>query len=347
MNFLEAPGSPGAHSMNASVLCHLPVAAATLAAVSALLLSGCSSVPLENAPIVNRNASSGETMAPVTTGSTASHALVGGVEDSGRTHVVAPGDTIYNISQRYGLDASALMQLNAVRDPTTLRLGQTLHLPVSVREGSTAIAPGVRVHRVETADAFASESSSPSSASSISSASGAPISSATALPAAGAAAAAAASEKISEASAKASEAVESAKSAVAEKVEQAEAVIPGTRLIWPVRGKVLSDYAKNGKGLDIESSVGSIVVAAGAGEVLFVGDNVSGYGQLVIIKHTPTMVTAYGHNSKIVVQPRDKVRSGQKIAEVGKDDKGRAVLRFEVRDKGRAVDPMKFLPAAR
>mgnify|MGYP002674015375 CR=1 FL=1 len=345
MNFLEAPGSPGAHSMNASVLRHLPVAAATLAAVSALLLSGCSSVPLENAPIVNRNASSGETMAPVTTGSTASHALVGGVEDSGRTHVVAPGDTIYNISQRYGLDASALMQLNAVRDPTTLRLAQTLHLPVSVREGSTAIAPGVRVHRVETADAFASESSSPSSASSISSASGAPISSATALPAAGAAAAA--SEKISEASAKASEAVESAKSAVAEKVEQAEAVIPGTRLIWPVRGKVLSDYAKNGKGLDIESSVGSIVVAAGAGEVLFVGDNVSGYGQLVIIKHTPTMVTAYGHNSKIVVQPRDKVRSGQKIAEVGKDDKGRAVLRFEVRDKGRAVDPMKFLPAAR
>lgn len=345
MNFLEAPGSPGAHSMNASVLRHLPVAAATLAAVSALLLSGCSSVPLENAPIVNRNASSGETMAPVTTGSAASHALVGGVEDSGRTHVVAPGDTIYNISQRYGLDASALMQLNAVRDPTTLRLGQTLHLPVSVREGSTAIAPGVRVHRVETADAFASESSSPSSASSISSASGAPISSATALPAAGAAAAA--SEKISEASAKASEAVESAKSAVAEKVEQAEAVIPGTRLIWPVRGKVLSDYAKNGKGLDIESSVGSIVVAAGAGEVLFVGDNVSGYGQLVIIKHTPTMVTAYGHNSKIVVQPRDKVRSGQKIAEVGKDDKGRAVLRFEVRDKGRAVDPMKFLPAAR
>ena len=157
MNFLEAPGSPGAHSMNASVLRHLPVAAATLAAVSALLLSGCSSVPLENAPIVNRNASSGETMAPVTTGSTASHALVGGVEDSGRTHVVAPGDTIYNISQRYGLDASALMQLNAVRDPTTLRLGQTLHLPVSVREGSTAIAPGVRVHRVETADAFASE----------------------------------------------------------------------------------------------------------------------------------------------------------------------------------------------
>ena len=93
--------------------------------------------------------------------------------------------------------------------------------------------------------------------------------------------------------------------------------------------------------------MGSIVVAAGAGEVLFVGDNVSGYGQLVIIKHTPTMVTAYGHNSKIVVQPRDKVRSGQKIAEVGKDDKGRAVLRFEVRDKGRAVDPMKFLPAAR
>ena len=103
-------------------------------------------------------------------------------------------------------------------------------------------------------------------------------------------------------------------------------------MIWPVRGTVLSDFAKNGKGLDIGAAAGSVVVSAGAGEVIFVGSGVKGYGQLVIVRHTPTLVTAYGHNSKIVVQTGDKVKAGQKIAESGNTEAERPMLRFEVRD---------------
>ena len=91
----------------------------------------------------------------------------------------------------------------------------------------------------------------------------------------------------------------------------------------------------------------SVVVAAGAGQILFVGGGVKGYGNLVIVKHTPTLVTAYGHNSKVVVKPGDQVKAGQKIAEMGSTDADGVMLRFEVRDKGQPVDPMKYLPPAR
>ena len=88
-------------------------------------------------------------------------------------------------------------------------------------------------------------------------------------------------------------------------------------------------------------------MAAGAGQILFVGGGVKGYGNLVIVKHTPTLVTAYGHNSKVVVKPGDQVKAGQKIAEMGSTDADGVMLRFEVRDKGQPVDPMKYLPPAR
>ena len=100
-------------------------------------------------------------------------------------------------------------------------------------------------------------------------------------------------------------------------------------------------------GVQPGGKVGSIVVAAGAGQVLFVGDGVKGYGNLVIIKHSPTIVTAYGHNSKIVVKVGQSVKAGQKIAELGQSDASEPMLRFEVRDKGKPVDPMRFMAPRR
>lgn len=321
----------------------LPLAAATIAAI---LLAGCSNVPLETPTIVNRNiGSSGTEAAPIT---------IGGVVDSGRTHVVTAGDTIYNISQRNGCTPDALMQLNGVSDPTTLRIGQSLRLPVATKAAVTAVAPGVRVERLDATGwtgTSAATSSAPIVAAVASSIrSGDEDSGASKVESA----VRSASEAVDEARTSARSAVESASTKVSERaaeakgkvasaVESVQAAVPGARFIWPVRGKVLSTFAQNGKGLDISGAVGSIVVAASAGEVLFVGNSVAGYGNLVIVKHTPTLVTAYGHNSKIVVKPGDRVKSGQKIAEMGKDDQGRAVLRFEVRDKGRPVDPMTHL----
>ena len=300
-----------------------PLRACGMAVGAAVLLGGCSSLPLGDVPIVDRSVpTSGE---HTTAGSqSSSFAPLGDVRDSGRTHAVTVGDTIYNISVRYGVTPSALMQLNAVTDPTQLAIGRVLHIPESTAAPREVTMPeGVRVNRIEHVSPAAGSSSSGDRTSTGSVPTPTAPTSAAAAPAAEPAPAAKAAEK------------------------PAAAVVPGTRMIWPVRGTVLSDFAKNGKGLDIGAAAGSVVVSAGAGEVIFVGSGVKGYGQLVIVRHTPTLVTAYGHNSKIVVQTGDKVKAGQKIAESGNTEAERPMLRFEVRDRGQPVDPMKFLPPLR
>lgn len=304
-----------------------------MAVGAAVLLGGCSSLPLGDVPIVDRSVpTSGEHTAAGSQSS--SFAPIGGVRDSGRTHTVTVGDTIYIISVRYGVTPSALMQLNAVTDPTQLAIGRVLHIPESTAAPREMTMPeGVRVNRIEHVAPIEAAAVSPAAGSS---SSGDQTSTST-----GSEPAAAAST--SAAAAPAAEPAPAAKAAE----KPAAAVVPGTRMIWPVRGTVLSDFAKNGKGLDIGAAAGSVVVSAGAGEVIFVGSGVKGYGQLVIVRHTPTLVTAYGHNSKIVVQTGDKVKAGQKIAESGNTEAERPMLRFEVRDRGQPVDPMKFLPPLR
>lgn len=310
-----------------------PLRACGMAVGAAVLLGGCSSLPLGDVPIVDRSVpTSGEHTAAGSQSS--SFAPLGDVRDSGRTHTVTVGDTIYNISVRYGVTPSALMQLNAVTDPTQLPIGRVLHIPESTAAPREVTMPeGVRVNRIEHVAPIEAAAVAPAAGSS---SSGDQTSTST-----GSEPAAAAST-----SAAAAPAAESAPAAKAEE-KPAAAVVPGTRMIWPVRGTVLSDFAKNGKGLDIGAAAGSVVVSAGAGEVIFVGSGVKGYGQLVIVRHTPTLVTAYGHNSKIVVQTGDKVKAGQKIAESGNTEAERPMLRFEVRDRGQPVDPMKFLPPLR
>lgn len=310
-----------------------PLRACGMAVGAAVLLGGCSSLPLGDVPIVDRSVpTSGEHTAAGSQSS--SFAPLGDVRDSGRTHTVTVGDTIYNISVRYGVTPSALMQLNAVTDPTQLAIGRVLHIPESTAAPREVTMPeGVRVNRIEHVAPIEAAAVAPAAGSS---SSGDQTSTST-----GSEPAAAAST-----SAAAAPAAESAPAAKAEE-KPAAAVVPGTRMIWPVRGTVLSDFAKNGKGLDIGAAAGSVVVSAGAGEVIFVGSGVKGYGQLVIVRHTPTVVTAYGHNSKIVVQTGDKVKAGQKIAESGNTEAERPMLRFEVRDRGQPVDPMKFLPPLR
>ena len=318
-------------------------------AAAAVVLAGCSSLPSGEVPIVNRNVAEPGAAAPTTTTGVV-ESRVGGLIDSGRTHTVTVGDTIYNISQRYGVSTSDLMQLNGVVDPTTLRIGQVLHLPRQTKDPVTATAvEGVRVHRFETM--------APISTATVVSPAGTHASAEPSITAPVVTAQERAAKTVETVKSEAVSAKESVKSAVETKTEvvqnavkeaaAAAAVIPGTRLIWPARGDVLSTFAQNGKGIDIGGAQGSVVVAAGAGQVLFVGDGVTGYGNLVIVKHSPTLVTAYGHNSKVVVKPCDQVKAGQKIAEMGSSAAPRVQLRFEVRDKGKPVDPMKYLPPAR
>ena len=104
------------------------------------------------------------------------------------------------------------------------------------------------------------------------------------------------------------------------------------------------DEAKNRKGLDIAGAAGEPVLAAADGKVVYAGSGLRGYGNLVILKHNGTYLTAYAHNQVLFVKEEQSVKQGQKIAEMGNSDADRVKLHFEVRKMGKPVDPAKFLP---
>ena len=115
---------------------------------------------------------------------------------------------------------------------------------------------------------------------------------------------------------------------------------------WPANGQVIAgfDEAKN-KGIDIAGKAGDPVLAAADGQVVYAGAGLRGYGNLLIVKHNNTYLTAYAHNQKLLVKEDQKVRRGEKIAEMGSSDADRVKLHFEVRRQGKPIDPAKFLAA--
>lgn len=114
--------------------------------------------------------------------------------------------------------------------------------------------------------------------------------------------------------------------------------------MWPVKGKVISPFTEASKGMDIAGRKGAPVLAAASGRVVYAGVGLRGYGQLVIIKHNDTWLSAYAHNDKILVKEQQDVKKGQKIAEMGSTDADQVKLHFEVRRQGKPVDPAKYFP---
>lgn len=117
---------------------------------------------------------------------------------------------------------------------------------------------------------------------------------------------------------------------------------------WPVKGEVLETFQGEGglnKGIDIRGKLGEPVLAAADGEVVYSGSGLRGYGKLVIVKHNDQFLSAYAHNRVLVVAEGDKVKSGQKIAEVGFSGTNTAKLHFEIRLDGKPVDPLGYLPS--
>lgn len=301
----------------------------SVAAAAATFLSGCSSVDMGPATVVDHS-TYGDGAASTTASVQTPSLLPGGIVDSGRTHTVAVGDTIYNISVRYGLSAEQLQQLNAITDPTQLRLGQVLRLPASVSAPRAYTGnPQVRVNRVTNDTVLET----------------APIRNAESVPVVGEtsasssdASAASAEDARKKAEAAAEKARTQAEAAKSQAQQKLNSVTPGQRMIWPVRGKIKSDFAKNTFGLEIAGTQGDVVVAAMQGEVIWVG-TLKGYsGTLAVVKHSPTLITAYGGLENVTVSQGSKIKSGQKIADLKGD-----TLRFEVRETGKCVDPLKYL----
>ena len=115
---------------------------------------------------------------------------------------------------------------------------------------------------------------------------------------------------------------------------------------WPAAGAVLAGFEEGKqKGLAIAGKAGDPVLAAADGRVVYAGSGLRGYGNLVIVKHNNTYLTAYAHNQTLLVKEDQAVRRGQKIAEMGSSDADRVQLHFEIRRQGKPVDPARLLPA--
>ncbi len=116
---------------------------------------------------------------------------------------------------------------------------------------------------------------------------------------------------------------------------------------WPLRGAILTRFGEGlSKGIDIAGTSGKRVQAAASGRVVYAGSGLRGYGKLIIIRHGKTLLSAYAHNARILVGEGDNVVRGQVVGEVGDTDAERVKLHFEIREQGKPVDPLVYLPNA-
>ncbi|HEX9876512.1 MAG TPA: peptidoglycan DD-metalloendopeptidase family protein [Gammaproteobacteria bacterium] len=201
------------------------------------------------------------------------------VDYSADVHVVQPGETLYAIAWRHGLDYHQLARWNGLSNPDRIAVGQRIRL-----------RPGA----------------SPASATAPAST---PRPSAAPLPAAPA--------------------------------------LPPPRWQWPTEGPVLRAFGAAGglaNGIGIGGRPGQAIRAAAPGRVVYAGSGLNAYGQLVIIKHNDTYLSAYGHNSELVVTQGEDIAAGQVIARMGLGSERQPQLHFEIRRNGAPVDPLSHLP---
>ncbi|WP_233217264.1 peptidoglycan DD-metalloendopeptidase family protein [Trinickia dabaoshanensis] len=127
-----------------------------------------------------------------------------------------------------------------------------------------------------------------------------------------------------------------------------DAVAPanGISLIWPTTGQLVHGFdGVTYKGIDIANAAGTPIVAAAPGTVVYAGNGLRGYGNLLIVKHEGDFLTAYAHNQTLLVKEGERVAQGQEIAEMGDTDNDRIALHFELRYGGRSIDPTRYLPS--
>lgn len=233
-----------------------------------------------------------------------------GAENAGKPgyYTVQPGDTLFRIALDSGQNWRDLQAWNNLGNANVIEVGQVLRIIPPVAATSTASAPAVTAAPVTSSSVV----SRPLSSTGTGTVSVAPPA-ATTAPAPAAQPAVPAGDAIS--------------------------------FVWPAQGAVIDgfDEAKN-KGVAIGGKLGDPVVAAADGRVVYAGAGLRGYGNLIILKHNNTYLTAYAHNQALLVREDQTVKQGQKIAEMGSSDTDRVKLHFEVRRQGKPVDPLSFLP---
>ena len=299
-------------------------------AMAGVLLSGCGT-RLSKAPVEDRGTSSSNNASvsgsqPGVVVATPIKPLPG-AENAGKPgyYTVKPGDTLIRIGLENGQGWKDIARWNNLENPNLIEVGQVLRVspsvpaPAPVAAAAVASDTGVVTRPVTSSTvAPASAASAPSAPKTPASGSAPVVAAATPAPAA----------------------------APTPAAPPAGAVEDDVSFIWPASGALLAgfDEARN-KGYDIAGKAGDAVLAAADGRVVYAGAGLRGYGNLIILKHNNTFLTAYAHSQTLLVKEDQAVRRGQKIAEMGSTDADRVKLHFEIRRQGKPVDPARYLAA--
>lgn len=227
-------------------------------------------------------------------------------------HVVRSGETLFEISQKYGYSHQQLARWSGIKPPYRIQVGQLIRIrpPTAIvtAQGSSRKQAPVVDNRKPAKPKASSRSKSASSA----------------------------KPKL----------IPKPKVKSKKSVPTPSKKSSSTKFGWPLKGKVVSGFSgseRGNQGIDIAGKPGQSVHAAAAGKVVYSGQGLRQLGQLIIIKHDSRFLSAYGFNSKLLVKEGDSVRPGQKIAVIGKNKTGRHVLHFEIRRDGSPVNPKIYL----
>ena len=277
-----------------------------LAFLSAMVLSGCAN---KNRPAPVEDRSPNAARAPAK--------MVASADNAGKPgfYSVKSGDTLIRIGMDNGQSWRDIARWNNIENPNLIETGQILR--VTPPEETGVVVRPVSSTNVVTSPAPANTASATAPASNT--ASVRPPASAANPPNA---------------------------STPANNLANSDSAEDTVSFQWPTRGNVLAgfDEVKN-KGIDIAGKAGDPVLAAADGKVVYAGSGLRGYGNLVILKHNNTYLTAYAHNQSLLVKEDQAIKRGQKIAEMGNSDADQVKLHFEIRRQGKPVDPAKYLPA--
>lgn len=269
------------------------------------------------------------------------YTLFGGIPSSVK---VEKGDTLYSISRRYSVPLKDIIQVNRLRPPYTLRAGQTLRMPSAqthiVQRGDTLYSIARQYHVDVTSLSRTNRLRPPYT-----------LYAGQKLTLPGTVSGDSRSYRTA---AKSSGRAVSGRKTVQRKKSYAASYTPPknrtAKFMWPVNGKVISGFGTIGKGrkndgINIKAARGTSVKAADRGVVAYAGNELKGFGNLILIKHPDGWITAYAHNEKLLVRKGQKVIKGEKIATVGSTGGVNSPqLHFEVRAGKKAVNPRKYLP---
>lgn len=237
-------------------------------------------------------------------------------------YTVRPGDTLIRVGLETGQNWRDIQKWNSIDNPNVLEVGQVLRVVAPGIDPAAAATRGIAATRIESKPLDIKPAGSAPAA-----ASGAPASPPPSAPAA--------------TSAPPAPAAPTASSGTTNGKDDDD-----LNWIWPAQGNVVGGFeeARN-KGISIAGKAGDPVFASADGRVVYAGSGLRGYGNLVIIKHNDTFLTAYAHNQTLLVKEDQAVKRGQKIAEMGSTDADRVMLHFEIRRRGKPVDPTRLLPS--